>query len=161
MSDASFLARLLPKPGQSRAWWRMPASASALAWTLARVARQHDAPVLAVTRDNQSAHQLEQDLRTLIGRDDRVPVLHFPDWETLPYDQFSPHPDIVSQPPAALHRLPPPRWIAANAVDLRRGGNRCISEATGTTRMPRLVVGSRYRAAARCETMSGCGLNRS
>ena len=106
MSDASFLARLLPKPGQSRAWWRMPASASALAWTLARVARRHDAPLLAVTRDNQSAHQLEQDLRTLIGRDERVPVLHFPDWETLPYDQFSPHPDIVSQRLAALHRLP-------------------------------------------------------
>jgi transcription-repair coupling factor (superfamily II helicase) len=106
MSDASFLARLLPKPGQSRAWWRMPASASALAWTLARLARNHDAPLLAVARDNQSAHQLEQDLRTLIGRDDAVPVLHFPDWETLPYDQFSPHPDIVSQRLAALHRLP-------------------------------------------------------
>ncbi|GAA4807371.1 transcription-repair coupling factor [Lysobacter hankyongensis] len=106
MSDASFLARLLPKPGQSRAWWRMPASASALAWTLARLARSHDAPLLAVARDNQSAHQLEQDLRTLIGRDDTVPVLHFPDWETLPYDQFSPHPDIVSQRLAALHRLP-------------------------------------------------------
>ncbi len=106
MSDASFLARLLPKPGQSRAWWRMPASASALAWTLARLARSHDVPLLAVARDNQSAHQLEQDLRTLIGRDDAVPVLHFPDWETLPYDQFSPHPDIVSQRLAALHRLP-------------------------------------------------------
>jgi transcription-repair coupling factor (superfamily II helicase) len=33
-------------------------------------------------------------------------VLHFPDWETLPYDRFSPHPDIVSQRLAALHRLP-------------------------------------------------------
>jgi transcription-repair coupling factor (superfamily II helicase) len=106
MSDTSFLARLLPKPGQSRAWWRMPASASALAWTLARLARSHDAPLLAVARDNQSAHQLELDLRTLIGRDAAVPVLHFPDWETLPYDQFSPHPDIVSQRLAALHRLP-------------------------------------------------------
>jgi transcription-repair coupling factor (superfamily II helicase) len=106
MSDTSLLALLLPKPGQSRAWWRMPASASALAWTLARLARSHDAPLLAVARDNQSAHQLEQDLRTLIGRDEAVPVLHFPDWETLPYDQFSPHPDIVSQRLAALHRLP-------------------------------------------------------
>ncbi|MFZ5636812.1 MAG: transcription-repair coupling factor [Pseudomonadota bacterium] len=106
MSDASFSARLLPKPGQSRAWWRNPASASALAWTLARLARAHDAPLLAVTRDNQSAHQLEHDLRTLIGADASLPVLHFPDWETLPYDRFSPHPDIVSQRLAALHRLP-------------------------------------------------------
>jgi len=33
-------------------------------------------------------------------------VIAFPDWETLPYDLFSPHPDIVSQRLAALHRLP-------------------------------------------------------
>ncbi len=66
--------------------------------------------------------------------------LHFPDWETLPYDLFSPHPDIVSQRVAALYRLPgvtrgvlvvpvsslmqrlpPPDWIAGNALDLKRG----------------------------------------
>src|SRR5690606_415778 len=29
-----------------------------------------------------------------------------PDWETLPYDHFSPHPEIVSQRLATLHRLP-------------------------------------------------------
>ena len=33
-------------------------------------------------------------------------VLHFPDWETLPYDLFAPHPDIVSQRIATLYRLP-------------------------------------------------------
>ena len=33
-------------------------------------------------------------------------MLPFPDWETLPYDLFSPHPDIVSQRLAALYRLP-------------------------------------------------------
>ena len=102
----AFSVSLLPRPGQTRAWWRMPASASALAWTIARVARTHAGPLLAVARDNQSAHQLEQDLRTLIGHDEALPVLLFPDWETLPYDRFSPHPDIVSQRLAALHRLP-------------------------------------------------------
>ena len=39
----------------------------------------------------------------VIGGDAAVPVLHFPDWETLPYDRFSPHPDIVSQRLATLH----------------------------------------------------------
>ena len=29
-----------------------------------------------------------------------------PDWETLPYDVFSPHQDIVSQRLATLYRLP-------------------------------------------------------
>ena len=35
-----------------------------------------------------------------------VPVLHFPDWETLPYDSFSPHQDIVSERLRVLTRLP-------------------------------------------------------
>ncbi|WP_410964949.1 hypothetical protein, partial [Salmonella sp. SAL4435] len=35
-----------------------------------------------------------------------LPVLHFPDWETLPYDVFSPHQDIISQRIAALYQLP-------------------------------------------------------
>lgn len=33
-------------------------------------------------------------------------MLHFPDWETLPYDLFSPHQDIISQRIASLYRLP-------------------------------------------------------
>ncbi|AWV06910.1 transcription-repair coupling factor [Marilutibacter maris] len=107
----------LPRSGQPRAWWRAPASASALAWHVLQAARTHDGPLLAITRDNHAAHQLEADLRTLVGSgagsgadggDDAttLPVLAFPDWETLPYDVFSPHPDIVSQRLAVLHRLP-------------------------------------------------------
>ena len=106
MNDTASFHRLLPKAGQSRAWWRLPASPSALAWTLAGVARAHEGPLLVVARDNHAAHQLEHDLRTLIGDLAAVPVVPFPDWETLPYDQFSPHPDIVSQRLSALHRLP-------------------------------------------------------
>ncbi len=101
---------LLPKTGQQRAWWRAPASPSALAWAIARAAAEHDGPLLAIARDNHGAHQLESDLRTLLGAcagsGGSCPVLAFPDWETLPYDVFSPHPDIVSQRLAALHRLP-------------------------------------------------------
>ena len=127
----------LPKPGQQRAYWRAPSSASALALGLVEAARAHNGPVLAVARDTHTAQSLENDLRVLA---DDLPILHFPDWETLPYDLFSPHPDIVSQRVAALYRLPtvrrgvlvvpvsslmqrlpPPEWIAGNALDLRRG----------------------------------------
>ncbi|HZW19385.1 transcription-repair coupling factor [Luteimonas lutimaris] len=96
----------LPRTGQQRAYWRQPASASALAWSIAGAARAHGGPLLAVARDNQHANQLEADLRTLVGDDPALPVLNFPDWETLPYDHFSPHPEIVSQRLATLHRLP-------------------------------------------------------
>jgi transcription-repair coupling factor (superfamily II helicase) len=93
----------LPKAGQQRAYWRAPASASALAFALVRCAETHDGLVLAVTRDTQAAHTLESDLGLMAGD---LPVLHFPDWETLPYDLFGPHPDIVSQRIATLYGLP-------------------------------------------------------
>ena len=96
----------LPRGSQSRAWWRAPASPTALAWSIASAARAHEGPLLVVARDNHEAHQLEADLHTLLGTAGDLPVVAFPDWETLPYDQFSPHPDIVSQRLSALHRLP-------------------------------------------------------
>src|SRR5688572_14738932 len=106
MPKSDFPTPPLPKAGQQRAWWRAPASPSALAFHIASAARAHAGPVLAVARDNQTAHQLESDLQTLLAGQTEVPVLAFPDWETLPYDIFSPHPDIVSQRLSALHRLP-------------------------------------------------------
>jgi transcription-repair coupling factor (superfamily II helicase) len=130
----------LPRGSQSRAWWRAPASPTALAWSIASAARVHEGPLLVVARDNHEAHQLEADLHTLLGGAGDLPVMAFPDWETLPYDQFSPHPDIVSQRLAALHRLPtlargivvvpvqtlmqrlsPLRHIAGGSFDYRMG----------------------------------------
>ena len=126
-----------PRPGQQRAYWRAPTSASALALGLVETARRHEGLVLAVVRDTHTAQSLEHDLRVF---SEDLPILHFPDWETLPYDLFSPHPDIVSQRIAALYRLPstrrgvlvvpvsslmqrlpPASWIAGNALDLRKG----------------------------------------
>jgi transcription-repair coupling factor (superfamily II helicase) len=37
---------------------------------------------------------------------DCLESLAFPDWETLPYDRFSPYQDIVSERLATLYRLP-------------------------------------------------------
>ncbi len=96
----------MPKPGQARTYWRTPASASALAHAIAAAASQRAEPLLVVARDNHTAQQLEADLHTLLGGDPSLPVLQLPDWETLPYDRFSPHPDIVSQRLATLARLP-------------------------------------------------------
>ncbi|WP_421568949.1 transcription-repair coupling factor [Stenotrophomonas sp. PD6] len=106
MASSSYPVPPLPRSGQLRAWWRAPASATALAWYVARAAQAHDGPLLVIARDNHGANQIEADLRTLLGADADLPVVAFPDWETLPYDAFSPHPDIISQRLAALHRLP-------------------------------------------------------
>ncbi len=61
--------------------------------------------MLVITADSHQAHELEHDL-TLLRNPGDPEVVHFPDWETLPYDLFSPHPDIVSQRLAVLSRLP-------------------------------------------------------
>src|SRR3546814_18031076 len=92
-SSSPFPVPPLPRVGQQRAYWRSPGSASALAWAIARAADAHAGPVLAIARDNHTAHQLESDLHTLLGHgDDALPVVPFQDWETLPSDQFSPNP---------------------------------------------------------------------
>jgi len=49
---------------------------------------------LVITDNNSQADILSQELEFFIG--DGFPVLNFPDWETLPYDTFSPHQDIIS-----------------------------------------------------------------
>ena len=102
-STKPLLAAPLPRAGQQRAWWRQPDSRSAWALALRSAAQGHDGLLLAITHDTHTAQVLEQDLRAFGGD---LPVMHFPDWETLPYDLFSPHPDIVSQRIAALYRLP-------------------------------------------------------
>ncbi len=106
MASITYPLPPLPRSGQLRAWWRAPASSSALAWHVACAAQAHGKPLLLVTRDNQTANQAVADLHTLLGPHSALPVVPFPDWETLPYDQFSPHPDIISQRLAALHQLP-------------------------------------------------------
>ncbi len=61
--------------------------------------------MLAVVEDVRTAAQLTSSLRFFLsGRD--IPVINFPDWETLPYDVFPPLPELVSERLKALHRLP-------------------------------------------------------
>ncbi|MBN8886638.1 MAG: transcription-repair coupling factor [Rudaea sp.] len=103
MTDSLLLHPPLPRDPKQRRYWNAP-HGSSLALAIAAAARAHDSVVVAVTRDTHAAHTLETDLRTLAG--DAVDVLHFPDWETLPYDLFPPHPEIVSQRISALYRLP-------------------------------------------------------
>jgi len=103
MPDSLLLQPPLPHDPRQRRYWSAP-HGSALALAIAAAARAHAGVVVAVTRDTHAAHTLETDLRALAGNG--IEVLHFPDWETLPYDLFAPHPEIVSQRIAALYRLP-------------------------------------------------------
>jgi len=101
---------ILPaKAGDRLHWGQLYGSSYGLA--LAGAARRHAGPLLVVTEDNLAAQRLESELRFYASDDPDLPVLSLPDWETLPYDNFSPHQDIISQRLETLYRLP----------DLQRG----------------------------------------
>ena len=98
----SFHPPLPTSPGELRHWGRCTGAALSLA--LAGAAKDLPRPLLLVTDDVQSASRLAEELRFFL--DDRdFPVIVFPDWETLPYDVFSPLPELVSQRLETLHRL--------------------------------------------------------
>jgi len=103
----------LPRGLERKRVWRAPAGA-AQALLLAALAERTGKLVVAMTKDAFDAHQLELDLQTLAPK--QLRVLHFPDWETLAYDLFSPHPDLVSQRIAALAELPSARAHASVLV---------------------------------------------
>ncbi|MDH4561043.1 transcription-repair coupling factor [Pseudomonas sp. BN411] len=91
----------LPSAAGKQHWGNLPGAALSLA--IAEAASAGKRFTLLLTADSQTAERLEQELGFFAPDLD---VLHFPDWETLPYDLFSPHQDIISQRVDTLYRLP-------------------------------------------------------
>ncbi len=117
-------------------WGQLHGAAAALA--IAQHAERSARPLLVIAAGAREAERLHGEIEFFAPRD--LPVRLFPDWETLPYDLFAPHPDIVSQRLTTLHglpelsrgvvlvalgtllqRLPPRQWIDAHVLDLARG----------------------------------------
>ncbi len=122
------------EPGKPVDWPEL--SGLALALALSTLARRQGGPMLIAASDGYAARQLRRDLSQLDG----PPVELFPDWEILPYDLYSPHPDLISRrldllarlpglregiivaPLAALiQRLPPAAWIQGQSLNLAVG----------------------------------------
>lgn len=78
---------------------------SSVALTIANLAKQSQQSLFIITPDNYSAQCLEAEI-PFFGNDLSPCILHFPDWETLPYDIFSPHQDIISNRLKTLYQLP-------------------------------------------------------
>jgi transcription-repair coupling factor (superfamily II helicase) len=88
--------------GEHLLWGRLYGCAAALA--AANAARIHDGLTLVIAADVQGAARLETELRFFLA-DSALEVLGFPDWETLPYDIFSPLPELISRRLLTLYRL--------------------------------------------------------
>ena len=126
-----------PDRSHPRARWR-GLHGAALPLALAESAASLDGPLVVFTQDALQLERLESELAFFVHQG--LPVLAFPDYETLPYDRFSPHPDIISQRlrtlarlpmlergivladlPTALQRLPPRSFIDAHTLALATG----------------------------------------
>jgi len=95
---------LLTKPGDRRQWGRLYGSSFGL--VISEAAQRHPGILLVVTADTPSATRLEYELRFYNRGYEGIPILSFPDWETLPYDTFSPYQDIISERLTTLNQLP-------------------------------------------------------
>lgn len=75
---------------------------SACAVECAEIVERHNGPVMLIAPDMQNALRLRDEIQQFT--DQRVTTLS--DWETLPYDGFSPHQDIISARLSSLYHLP-------------------------------------------------------
>ena len=90
-------------PGKRHNLPRMPGSADAL--VLSRFAserRQRGQLTVVLCADPADALRLKDEVGFFAPE---LRVASFPDWETLPYDSFSPHQDLVSERLATLWRM--------------------------------------------------------
>ncbi len=93
---------LTKSPSDKIHWGNLIGASMAL--SICHAAIEHDGAVMLIVADTPSALKLEAEL-DFFKRPHQMDVLVFPDWETLPYDTFSPHQDIISQRLLTLHQL--------------------------------------------------------
>ncbi len=117
-------------------WHQLHGSAPALA--LAEATHSDQRLYVVVADAARELDRLAAELRFFAG--ERLTLLAFPDWEVLPYDLFSPHPDITSErlrtlfelpqtrqgclivaADTLMQRLPPKQYVQSRAFELARG----------------------------------------
>ncbi|HEY3583482.1 MAG TPA: transcription-repair coupling factor, partial [Casimicrobiaceae bacterium] len=128
----------MPEAGRRVALPALPESADALALAQIALAAHDDARmVVVVCADALAVTRLAAEIAWFAPT---LAISVFPDWETLPYDHFSPHQDLVSERLAtlyritrgecdvvlvaaqtALYRLPPAAYLAAHTFFLAQG----------------------------------------
>ena len=69
---------------------------------IANAAKEYKGLILLVTPDSHTAYTAEANIKYFSAQEN---IHIFPDWETLPYDVFSPHEDLISDRLKALYQL--------------------------------------------------------
>ena len=143
---SSIFSPSLPTDGYHTCYWQgLNGSAESLA--LVQAAIRTEGPILLICDTNETVERYLRELSYLSSELNAYKVFALPDWETLPYDSFSPHQDIISDRLATLfslprmqcgivvtsvsslmHLLPPRRYIDANSLDLATGQKKALSD---------------------------------
>lgn len=92
----------IPVPHLAHNWQSLFGSGASYA--TAMLASRNDQFLLYIARDNENAYRIKNEIDFYSSTNTQT--MSFPDWETLPYDNFSPHQDIISDRIATLNKLP-------------------------------------------------------
>jgi transcription-repair coupling factor (superfamily II helicase) len=124
-------------------WRQLYGSAAALA--LAEAARSDERLYVIIAADARELERRSAELRFFAGAG--LALFTLPDWEVLPYDLFSPHPDITSErlrtlfalpqlhsgclivaADTLIQRLPPAAYVQGRAFELSKGERFALPE---------------------------------
>ncbi|NYA46911.1 transcription-repair coupling factor [Haemophilus quentini] len=141
MKTAFFQPDIPIQPNDHKILGNVLPGADALA--ISEIAEQNQNLTVVVTPDTRSAVRLSRVLSELSSQN----VCLFPDWETLPYDTFSPHQEIISSRLSALfhlqnakkgifllpistlmQRLCPPQYLQHNVLLIKKGDRLVIDK---------------------------------
>ena len=141
MKTAFFQPNIPTQPNDHKILGNVLPGADALA--ISEIAEQNQNLTVVVTPDTRSAVRLSRVLSELSSQN----VCLFPDWETLPYDTFSPHQEIISSRLSALfhlqnakkgifllpistlmQRLCPPQYLQHNVLLIKKGDRLVIDK---------------------------------
>ena len=103
MANTPIFSPKIPTSKEAAVLWTGLAGCSD-SLVLANAIKNENRLFVIVTPDNQTALRLEHELAFFLKGE--YAILHFPDWETLPYDVFSPLPEIISERLKTLALLP-------------------------------------------------------
>jgi len=154
---------LLDSTNSRPRYTKLIGSADALA--LAEYAEKHS-PLVVIAASALEAQRLVEEIPFFAPK---LRVHLLPDWETLPYDHFSPHQDLISERLATLHHirseqadvivvpittalypLPPVEYLAAYTFFLKQGEKLVINELreqmtlAGYTHVQQVLIPGEY-----------------
>jgi transcription-repair coupling factor (superfamily II helicase) len=91
-----------PEKHKQTCWSRL--YGSSLALSIVETSRKHtNGPLVIIVEDVIHADTLTKEIE--FYKDEKQTLFHLPDWETLPYDIFSPHQDIIAERLTTLYAL--------------------------------------------------------